>query len=875
MPYAHKVLLENLLRNKDGVNVTDEQIEALLSFADNTKENNNYATEIQFTPARVILQDFTGVPCVVDLASMREAMRDLGGNEDLINPLKKVQLVIDHSLQIDYHATDDAKELNLKREFERNSERYKFLKWGQNALDNFECTPPGVGIIHQVNLEKLADVVGGDDEISFYDTCVGTDSHTTMINGIGVLGWGVGGIEAEAAMLGQSISMLIPEVIGFKLTGKPDDNVFATDIILRIVQMLREVGVVGKFVEFFGDAVAAIDVPTRATIANMCPEFGATCAIFGVDEKSLEYLHLTGRSEEHIRKVREYHEAQGTFGQIPDNTLYTQVIELDLSTVQPSISGPKRPQDRIALSHAASQFMSDLQSFDHNSDAAYAPISNPSKDDDSDRHLVNGDIVIASITSCTNTSNPEVLIAAGLVAAKAVELGIKPAKHVRTSFAPGSPAVNAYLKNSGLQEYLDQIGFNVVGNGCATCIGNSGPNPPQISQQVADNNLAVAAVLSGNRNFEGRINPDVKMNYLASPPLVIIYAIAGNMSVDINSDIIAYDKDAKPVYLRDLLPTHAEIQSIIKRYINPKLYQQSYADVINGTADWQQIPVSPSTLFDWDHKSTYIRKAPYFDNMPPSPECVGDIEGAQVLLQLGDSVTTDHISPAGNIKFDSPAGDYLRQNGIEMRDFNSYGSRRGNHEVMVRGTFANIRLNNLLLPKFTGQEKAGGYTVHFPSGGQFSVYDAAVKYQASHTPLIVFAGKEYGTGSSRDWAAKGTALLGVKAVIAESFERIHRSNLIGMGVLPLQFNASDSFRSLGLRGDEFFDIIGVDELNDHLIDTVTIIAKNPLNTDEVKAKFDVKLRIDTPTERDYYLHGGILQFVLRKLATSSAKGGVN
>jgi aconitate hydratase len=846
LPYSLKVLLENLLRNQDDKNVTQEQVDALINWDPNSTDQ----PEIQFTPARVVMQDFTGVPCVVDLASMREAIADLGGDPQKINPLKTAQLVIDHSVQIDSAGTSDSLANNMSLEFIRNRERYEFLKWGGCAFNNFEVIPPGVGIIHQINLERLAEVVRQDSGEHFYDSCVGTDSHTTMINGIGVLGWGVGGIEAEAAMLGQSVSMLIPQVVGFKLTGKPADNVFATDIILTITQKLRELGVVGKIVEFFGSAVGELDIPVRATISNMCPEFGATAAMFGVDQKTVDYLKFSGRSAEICQRVEDYHKAQGTFGDIPENTRYSQVLELDLSSVVPSIAGPKRPQDRINLADSKGQFVKDLANTPHNDQQ-----DNAATDGEDPESLTNGDIVIASITSCTNTSNPEVLIAAGLVAKKAVERGLSIPEHVKTSFAPGSPVVLEYLEKAGLQKYLDQLGFNVVGFGCATCIGNSGPNPQWVSEQVKENNLAVAAVLSGNRNFEGRINPDVKMNYLASPPLVVAYAIAGSMTADL---------------ALDLLPTHAEINEVMAKVLGPDLFLPAYDKVISGSDQWQKIQTSQSNTFNWDKDSTYILKAPYFDGMSINPEPIKDIKGARILLNLGDSVTTDHISPAGAIKADSPAGRYLTEHGVEIKDFNSYGSRRGNHEVMVRGTFANIRLVNKLVNDFTGSEVAGGWTVDFTNDKNLTpVFDASINYKRNNTPLIVFAGKEYGTGSSRDWAAKGTALLGVKAVIAQSFERIHRSNLIGMGILPLQFADGQNFAERGLKGDEVFEIEGIDSINQgHISNHVSVIAKNP-DSGEIVTSFDAKVRIDTETEEDYYRNGGILQYVLRNLAKDS------
>jgi aconitate hydratase len=897
--------------------VTAEQIEALC----NWDEHSSTQGEIQFTPARVIMQDFTGVPCVVDLASMREAVQSMGGYASKINPIKTTQMVIDHSLQIDKAGSSDALESNMLLEFERNRERYEFLKWGSQSFDNFTVIPPGVGIIHQVNIEKLAQVVMHEDPqedarkneeegsgasgskygAEFFDTCVGTDSHTTMVNGLGVLGWGVGGIEAEAAMLGQSISMLIPPVLGVKCVGTPKPGVLATDIVLTLTQKLREIGVVGKFVEFFGDAVKDFSLPLRATISNMCPEFGATCAIFAPDETTLEYLRLTSRSEEAVRRVQEYCTAQEVFDVPADDTRYSQVLEFDLSEVRASIAGPKRPQDRISLDEAKEQFEKDVLNYLPDSSS-----SNPLQSDIIDESrlqddggmpegesLKDGDIIIASITSCTNTSNPEVLIAAGLIAKKAYELGLQVPEHVRTSFAPGSRVVSAYLENAGLQEYLDQLGFNVVGYGCATCIGNSGPNDEAIRRAVSRDDLAVCAVLSGNRNFEGRINPDVKMNYLASPALVVAYALSGTMDIDLTREPLGNGKNG-PVYLKDLWPSASDIESISNEYINSKLYESEYEKVIGGNTSWKELQSNSSNIFSWDDTSTYIRKAPYFDGMKPGLTPVENVRNARVLALLGDSVTTDHISPAGSIKADSPAGRYLREAGVLEKDFNSYGSRRGNHEVMVRGTFANIRLSNLLVERFTGNALAGGWTVNFTTdspgyltGGSsgkpsvssaytpVSIFDASRSYLAQSTPLVVFAGREYGTGSSRDWAAKGTALLGVKAVIAQSFERIHRSNLIGMGVLPLEFELGDTFDGLGLRGDEKYDILGIDALNrGEIPDLFEVVVKsadasgdvsNENDDSSVLRRFKVKVRIDTQMELQYYLHGGILQYVLRGL----------
>ena len=906
--------------------MTGEQIEALCSWDEQSAEQ----TEVQFTPARVIMQDFTGVPCVVDLASMREAVQKLGGDAAKINPIKTTQMVIDHSLQIDCAGSSNALERNMQLEFERNRERYQFLKWGSQSFDNFTVIPPGVGIIHQVNIEKLASVVLEDGDTQLFDTCVGTDSHTTMVNGLGVLGWGVGGIEAEAAMLGQSISMLIPPVLGVKCIGEAPEGVLATDIVLTLTQLLRETGVVGKFVEFFGEGASRFSLPLRATISNMCPEFGATCAIFAPDETTLDYLTLTARSPEHVRRVRSYCQAQEVLGVPRDDTRYSQVLEFDLSKVRASIAGPKRPQDRIELVAAKQQFEQDVQGYTSKravdvSDDRLQDDGGASTTSGTGEDLKDGDIVIASITSCTNTSNPEVLIAAGLVAQRAAELGLAVPQHVRTSFAPGSRVVSAYLERAGLQQHLDTLGFNVVGYGCATCIGNSGPNDEAIRSAVARDDLAVCAVLSGNRNFEGRINPDVKMNYLASPALVVAYALAGTMDIDLQNEPLGYSNAeswAEPIYLKDLWPSAERIEAIARETITDTLYNSEYAKVLTGDAAWQQLGSNGSDIFAWDDTSTYVRQAPYFYSMRAEPEPVQDVRGARVLALLGDSVTTDHISPAGSIKADSPAGTYLKSHGIVERDFNSYGSRRGNHEVMVRGTFANIRLNNLLLERFTGASRQGGWTLDFspslrhsgaspsktwarpelspePAGGNSAspanvgdtratplpIFDASQSYQRQGVPLVIFAGKEYGTGSSRDWAAKGTALLGVKAVVAQSFERIHRSNLIGMGVLPLEFLDGENFDTLGLRGDEEYDIIGVDALNSGEIpDLLEVhvksadanvayaenvagsIARSSDSSDSSEVKsFKVRLRIDTQMELQYYLHGGILQYVLRSL----------
>ncbi|MGW7514899.1 aconitate hydratase AcnA [Streptomyces sp. NPDC054796] len=871
LPYSLKVLLENLLRTEDGANITADHIRALGSWDASAQPSQ----EIQFTPARVIMQDFTGVPCVVDLATMREAVKELGGDPARINPLAPAELVIDHSVIADKFGTSEAFKQNVELEYGRNRERYQFLRWGQTAFDEFKVVPPGTGIVHQVNIEKLARTVMVRNGQAYPDTLVGTDSHTTMVNGLGVLGWGVGGIEAEAAMLGQPVSMLIPRVVGFKLTGELKAGTTATDLVLTITEMLRKHGVVGKFVEFYGEGVAATSLANRATIGNMSPEFGSTAAIFPVDDETLNYLRLTGRSDQQVALVEAYAKEQGLWLDPAAEPDFSEKLELDLSTVVPSIAGPKRPQDRIALSDAAVQFGVDVRNYVTEADvdeagkesfpASDAPaVSNgvPSKPvqvtapDGSTYELDHGAVTVAAITSCTNTSNPYVMVAAALVAKKAVEKGLTRKPWVKTTLAPGSKVVTDYFDKADLTPYLDKVGFNLVGYGCTTCIGNSGPLPDEVSQAVNDNDLAVTSVLSGNRNFEGRINPDVKMNYLASPPLVVAYAIAGSMKVDITRDALGTDQDGKPVYLADIWPTEAEVNDVVANSIGEDMFNKSYEDVFAGDAQWQALPVPTGNTFEWDAESTYVRKPPYFEGMGMEPSPVGDISGARVLAKLGDSVTTDHISPAGAIKADTPAGKYLTEHGIERRDFNSYGSRRGNHEVMIRGTFANIRLRNQIAP---GTE--GGYTRDFTQeGGPVSfIYDASQNYQAQGTPLVILAGKEYGSGSSRDWAAKGTALLGVKAVIAESYERIHRSNLIGMGVLPLQFPEGASAESLGLGGEESFSISGITALNDGGIpETVKV-------TTDSGVEFDAKVRIDTPGEADYYRNGGILQYVLRSL----------
>ena len=872
LPYSLKILLENLLRNEDGVNITEEHINALASW-DAKKEPD---TEIQFTPARVILQDLTGVPAVVDLAAMREAMESLGGDATKINPLIPAELVIDHSVVADVFGRPDAFERNVALEFQRNRERFQFLRWGQQALSRFRVVPPGTGIVHQVNIEYLARVVmtndgGGEGGTgtAYPDTCVGTDSHTTMQNGLGILGWGVGGIEAEAAMLGQPISMLIPKVVGFRLTGALPTAATATDLVLTITEMLRKHGVVGKFVEFYGEGVAEVPVANRATIGNMSPEFGSTCAIFPIDAATLEYLTLTGRPASQIELVETYAKEQGLWHDPARELRFSEELTLDLSTVVPSIAGPKRPQDRIELANAKTAFRDALPSYTHDDQLnGTFPASDPTTGDDyratnetgvtledgTKTTVDHGHVVIAAITSCTNTSNPFVMIGAALLAKKAVEKGLNRKPWVKTTLAPGSKVVMDYYERACLLPYLDKLGFNLVGYGCTTCIGNSGPLPDAISAAVNDNDLAVVAVLSGNRNFEGRINPDVKMNYLASPPLVVAYALAGTMDIDLDTEPLGTDTEGKPVYLADIWPAPADVADVVQHAVAAEMFTRDYADVFTGDDNWRGLDVAEGDTFAWDPDSTYVRRPPYFDGMPAEPEQVRDIEGARVLAKLGDSVTTDHISPAGAIKTTAPAGVYLSEHGIERADFNSYGSRRGNHEVMIRGTFANIRLRNQLAP---GTE--GGVTVHIPSGEQMSIYDASRRYIEEGTPLIVLGGKEYGSGSSRDWAAKGTALLGVRAVLAESFERIHRSNLIGMGVLPLQFKPGESAASLGLSGQEVFSITGISEINNKEI------IPNELVVTADDKQFTVVVRIDTPGEAEYYRHGGIMPYVLRSL----------
>lgn len=851
LPYTHKVLLENLLRTEDGANVTAKQIESLANWDAASQPTD----EIQFTPARVIMQDFTGVPCVVDLATMREAFTKLGGDPKRINPLAPAELVIDHSVIADFFGREDAAQANVELEYQRNGERYQFLRWGQDAFTDFKVVPPGTGIVHQVNIEALARVVMVRDGLAYPDTCVGTDSHTTMVNGLGVLGWGVGGIEAEAAMLGQPVSMLIPRVVGFKLFGTLPAGTTATDLVLTITAMLRKHGVVGKFVEFYGNGVSSVTLANRATIGNMSPEYGSTAAVFPIDEETLNYLRLTGRTEDHIALVKDYAQAQGLWHNPSVEPVYSEYLELDLATVVPSIAGPKRPQDRIELAKAATAFTEALTTYTDKPDKT-AKVSQSN----SEFEIGHGSVVIAAITSCTNTSNPSVMLAAGLLAKKAVEKGLTRKPWVKTTLAPGSQVVTDYYNKAGLTPYLDKLGFNLVGYGCTTCIGNSGPLDSEISAAIQQNDLAAAAVLSGNRNFEGRINPDVKMNYLASPPLVVAYAIAGSMDIDLAKDPLGNDQEGKPVYLKDIWPSVDEVAQIIDQSIDPQMFTARYRDVFAGDERWRNLNTPTGDTFAWDPRSTYVRRPPYFENMPAEPTPVHDINGARVLAKLGDSVTTDHISPAGSIKADSPAGRYLTENGVDKKDFNSYGSRRGNHEVMIRGTFANIRLKNQLLD---GVE--GGFTRDFtkPDAPQTTIYDASVAAAAAGVPLVILAGKEYGSGSSRDWAAKGTALLGVKAVIAESYERIHRSNLIGMGVLPLQYPEGQSAQSLGLTGTETFNISGITLLNEGTTPkTVKVVATNETGK---LIEFDAVVRIDTPGEADYFRHGGILQYVLRSL----------
>ena len=919
LPFSLKVLLENLLRTEDGANVTKAQIEALGSWDPDAEPD----TEIQFTPTRVVMQDFTGVPCIVDLATMREAVTDLGGDPNRINPLSPAEMVIDHSVIADLFGRPDAIERNVEIEYQRNGERYQFLRWGQTAFDDFKVVPPGTGIVHQVNIEHLAKVVydrAVDGVLRAYpDTCVGTDSHTTMVNGLGVLGWGVGGIEAEAAMLGQPVSMLIPRVVGFKLTGEIPAGVTATDVVLTITEMLRQHGVVGKFVEFYGAGVASVPLANRATIGNMSPEFGSTAAMFPIDDVTLDYLRLTGRDEHAVELVEQYAKAQGLWHDADKEPLYSEYMELDLSTVVPSIAGPKRPQDRILLAEAKTQFEKDILNYAcanevpvevegtfPASDPGYAPgvehehvlgegvscqherahqhsmlassgdhgASNPVKvttPEGQDYILDNGAVTLAAITSCTNTSNPSVMIAAGLLARKARNKGLKQMPWVKTTLGPGSKVVTDYYEKSGLDKDLEGLGFYTVGYGCTICIGNSGPLIEEVSKAINENDLAVAAVLSGNRNFEGRISPDVKMNYLASPPLVVAYALAGSMHFDFDTDPLGKDAEGNDVFLKDIWPSPDEVQEIIDSSISRDQFIKQYATVFDGDERWTSLPTPEGPIFEWDADSTYVRKAPYFDAMSMELTPVSDIQGARVMATLGDSVTTDHISPAGNIKAGTPAAQYLTEHGVAQKDFNSYGSRRGNHEVMIRGTFANIRLKNELVAAVNdGHVVEGGFTRDFtqPGGPQSYIFDASQNYQAQGTPLVVFGGKEYGSGSSRDWAAKGTSLLGVKAVITESFERIHRSNLIGMGVVPLQFPEGQSWKSLGLDGTEIVSIEGLEELNNGTTPkTVKVTAAPSEFSPEGKETvvFDAKVRIDTPGEADYYRNGGILQYVLRSL----------
>jgi len=896
LPFTHKVLLENLLRTEDGANVTAEQIRSLGRWDASGAPHQ----EIQFTPARVIMQDFTGVPCVVDLATMREAMADLGGDTSKINPLAPAELVIDHSVIADHFGTPSAFGRNVELEYERNEERYKFLRWGQSAFDEFKVVPPGTGIVHQVNIEHLARVVMTRNGQAYPDTCVGTDSHTTMVNGLGVLGWGVGGIEAEAAMLGQSVSMLIPRVVGFKLTGELPAGATATDLVLMITEQLRKHGVVGKFVEFYGDGVAAVPLANRATIGNMSPEYGSTVAIFPIDDETSRYLRMTGRSEEQIALIEAYCKAQGLWHDPAAEVNYSETLELDLGSVVPSLAGPKRPQDRISLTDSKEAFRAavvdhagpavspvdeaEMESFPASDPPAVshgAPSGEPATPGHADGRparptpitmadgtnaiIDHGAVVIAAITSCTNTSNPSVMIGAGLLAKKAVEAGLESKPWVKTTLAPGSKVVTDYYEKSGLTPYLEKLGFDLVGYGCTTCIGNSGPLPTEVSAAVNEADLAVVSVLSGNRNFEGRINPDVKMNYLASPPLVVAYAIAGTMDIDLATEPLGINPAGEGVFLRDIWPTSQEIEETVEASIDAEMFTSRYQDVFAGDEHWRSLDTPVGKTFEWEPDSTYVRKPPYFDGMAASPDPVTDVVGARVLAKLGDSVTTDHISPAGSIKADSPAGQYLADHGVARKDFNSYGSRRGNHEVMIRGTFANIRLRNQLVPGIEG-----GFTRDFTAAADASdapttsIYDASASYAAAGIPLVVLSGKEYGSGSSRDWAAKGTSLLGVRVVIAESYERIHRSNLIGMGVLPLQYPTGESAESLGLTGEETISVTGIEALNDGTIPaTVAVVATK---ADGSTIAFDGDVRIDTPGEADYYRNGGILQYVLRSLA---------
>ena len=895
LPYSLRVLLENLLRTENGRSVTADDIRFLAHW----KPHAIPSKEIAFTPARVLMQDFTGVPAVVDLAAMRDAMKTMGGDPTLINPLQPAELVIDHSVQVDEFASKNAFHTNALLEFQRNRERYAFLRWGQSAFRNFKAVPPDMGIVHQVNLEYLARVVFSEQKngstLAYPDTLVGTDSHTTMINGLGVLGWGVGGIEAEAAMLGQPVSMLLPQVVGFKLTGNLREGSTATDLVLTVTEMLRKTGVVGKFVEFFGPGLPALSLADRATIANMAPEYGATCGIFPVDEVTLRYLRMTGRAESHIALVEAYCKEQGLFHSATTaEAEYSEVVELDLSTVEPSVAGPRRPQDRVPLSKAKESFEQALPTLigprgrvesrkaapkqvarfegeggspaavaveDAEAPAAQAPVS-----EDIFEYLHDGSVVIAAITSCTNTSNPYVMMAAGLLAKKAVEKGLRRKPWVKTSLAPGSRVVTEYYRKAGLLPYLEEIGFHIVGYGCTTCIGNSGPLPTDVSYAISEKELVVASVLSGNRNFEGRINSEVRANYLMSPPLVVAYALAGRIDVDIVGDPLGKDKNANPIYLRDLWPSQKEVQDAVAAAIDSSMFTSNYATIFEGDEEWKRLKVPQGKTYQWEPDSTYIKRAPYFDDMPAKPAPVKDIKGARVLAKLGHSVTTDHISPAGSIKPNSPAGKYLQERGVEPKDFNSYGSRRGNHEVMVRGTFANVRLRNRLVP-----EAEGGITKHFPSGEVMSIFDASEKYRAEGVPLIVLAGKEYGSGSSRDWAAKGPNLLGVNAVIAESYERIHRSNLVGMGILPLQYLSEEDAETHGLNGDEVYEIVGLPALLADKFANGRQVKVRATCPDGTVTEFDALVRIDTPQEILYYEHGGILQYVLRQLLSGKAK----
>ncbi|WP_338526492.1 aconitate hydratase AcnA [Bifidobacterium animalis subsp. lactis] len=866
LPYSLKVLVENLVRNIDGANITDEQVRELLAWDPAADPSH----EIQFIPSRVVMQDFTGVPCVVDLATMRDAVKSLGGDPEVINPQVQSDMIIDHSVQIDAYGVENAVEINMDIEYQRNGERYRFLRWGQQAFENFRVVPPGTGIIHQVNIEYLAQVVMRKElskgtTLAYLDSCVGTDSHTTTVNGLGVLGWGVGGIEAEAAMLGQPISMLVPRVVGFKLTGSIPEGVTATDVVLTITDLLRRHGVVGKFVEFYGEGIASVPLANRATIGNMSPEFGSTCGIFPIDEVTLDYLRLTGRSEEQVALVEAYAKANKLWHDVNDPNFvepsYSEYLELDLSTVVPSIAGPKRPQGRIELSHAKTTFEQTLPGYiTEKTNGNPVPVSTDFR---GDFELTNGDVAIASITSCTNTSNPSVMIAAGLIARNAVAKGLKPKPWVKTSLAPGSQVVADYLKQAGLQDDLDRLGYELVGFGCATCIGNSGPLLPEISEAINANDLTVTAVLSGNRNFEGRISPDVKMNYLASPPLVIAYALAGTMDFDFEHEALGKDPEGNDVYLKDIWPTNAEVEQVVSGNVSREMFLNDYASVFEGDSRWKGLDVPEGELFAWNPESTYVRKQTFFDGMSATPAPVEDIRDARVLALLGDSVTTDHISPAGAFKASSPAGKYLVEHGVEPKNFNSYGSRRGNHEVMVRGTFGNIRLRNMLLASVGEEVRPGGYTYDFLAMKPTTIYEASRDYIDNGVPLVVLGGKEYGTGSSRDWAAKGTAMLGVKAVIVESFERIHRSNLIGMGVLPLQFPEGESAESLGLDGTETYSITGITELNNGV--TPKSVHVEATHKDGSKTEFEAVVRIDTPGEADYYRNGGILQYVLRNL----------